>query len=131
MCIAGQPDGTQSSDYSKLSPTAMPSDESDNVFIAAAGGGGGGDGGGGDSGGDSSSELDPDCKQQQQQVQQELMEHDQGNGFVVFGAFIAGSLVGIIICAPVFVVLLFGTGAAALTSSDSKVSTACRVDAQR
>lgn len=110
MCVAGQPDGTQSGDYSKLSPTAMPSNnESDNVFIAGGGGGGGGD---------SSFELDPD---QKQQLQEELAGHDQSNGFVVLGAFVAGSLVGIIICAPVFVVLLFGTGAAALTSSDSKV----------
>lgn len=110
MCVAGQPEGTQSSDYSKLSP-AMPtsSSESENVFIAGGGGGGGG--------GDSPFE--------EQQVQQELMEHDQGSGFVVFGAFVAGALVGIVICAPVFVVLLFGTGAAALTSSDSKVGLCC------
>ena len=91
----------------------MPSNESDNVFIAGGGGVGG-----------SPLNLDPDSKQQQQQLEEEVMAHDQGNGFVVLGAFVAGTLVGVIICAPVFVVLLFGTGAAALTSSDSKVACA-------
>lgn len=109
MCVAGEPAGPQSSDYSKLSSAAgMPNSESENVFTAGGGGG------------ESSLGLDPDCKEQQQQEQ--LQELEQGNGFVVFGAFVAGSLVGIVICAPFFVVLLFGAGAAALTNSDSKVS---------
>eukprot|EP00904_Undaria_pinnatifida_P002856 jgi/Undpi1/12571/HiC_scaffold_6.g02240.m1 len=108
MCVAGEPAGPQSSDYSKLSSAAgMPNSESENVFTAGGGGG------------ESSLGLDPDCKEQQQQEQ--LQELEQGNGFVVFGAFVAGSLVGIVICAPFFVVLLFGAGAAALTNSDSKV----------
>lgn len=111
MCVAGEPAGPQSSDYSKLSPAAGMTNnnnsESENVFSAAGAA-------------ESSFGLDPDCKEQQQQEQ--LQELEQGNGFVVFGAFVAGSLVGIIVCAPFFVVLLFGTGAAALTNSDSKVS---------
>lgn len=51
----------------------------------------------------------------------EVVKHHEANGVVIFGAFVAGSLVGIIIAAPVIIVLLLGAGAAALTKSSSKV----------
>ncbi|CAB1104617.1 unnamed protein product [Ectocarpus sp. CCAP 1310/34] len=56
-----------------------------------------------------------------EQPHQEVIAHDEASGIVVFGSFVAGALVGIVICAPAFVVLLFGAGAAAVTKSDSKV----------
>lgn len=52
---------------------------------------------------------------------QEVLAHDEPSGVVVFGAFAAGSLIGIIVCAPAFVVFLLGAGVASLTSADSKV----------
>lgn len=55
------------------------------------------------------------------QEEQHVLAHDESSGVVVFGSFVAGALVGVIICAPAFVVLLFGAGAAAMTRSDSKV----------
>lgn len=55
------------------------------------------------------------------QQEQHVLAHDESSGIIVFGSFVAGALVGVIICAPAFVVLLFGAGAAALTRSDSKV----------
>eukprot|EP00752_Nemacystus_decipiens_P009706 g8668.t1 len=58
--------------------------------------------------------------QEDQQEQQHVIAHDESSGIVVFGSFVAGALVGVIICAPAFVVLLFGAGAAAMTRSDSK-----------
>lgn len=51
----------------------------------------------------------------------EVVKKHEANGVVIFGAFVAGSLVGIIIAAPVIVVLLLGAGVAALTRSSSKV----------
>lgn len=51
----------------------------------------------------------------------EVVKQHEANGVVVFGAFVAGSLVGIIIAAPVLIVLILGAGAAALTTSSSKV----------
>lgn len=56
-----------------------------------------------------------------EQPHQEVIAHDEASGIVVFGSFVAGALVGVVICAPAFVVLLFGAGAAAVTKSDSKV----------
>ncbi|CAM9303293.1 unnamed protein product [Ectocarpus sp. 8 AP-2014] len=56
-----------------------------------------------------------------EQPHQEVIAHDEASGIVVFGSFVAGALIGVVICAPAFVVLLFGAGAAALTKSDSKV----------
>ncbi|CAM9447530.1 unnamed protein product [Pylaiella littoralis] len=58
--------------------------------------------------------------QQQEGQHEEILSSDESSGVVVFGCFAAGALVGIVICAPAFVVLLFGAGAAALTKSDSK-----------
>lgn len=55
------------------------------------------------------------------QQEQHVLAHDESSGIVVFGSFVAGALVGVIICAPSFVVLLFGAGAAAVTRTDSKV----------
>lgn len=55
------------------------------------------------------------------QQEQHVLAHDESSGVVIFGSFVAGALVGVIICAPTFVVLLFGAGAAAVTRSDSKV----------
>ena len=55
------------------------------------------------------------------QEHRELVEQHTANDVVVFGAFVAGSLVGIVVAAPVIFVLVLGTGAAALTSSESKV----------
>ena len=55
------------------------------------------------------------------QQEQHVLAHDESNSIIVFGSFVAGALVGVIICAPAFVVLLFGAGAAAVTRSDSKV----------
>lgn len=57
------------------------------------------------------------------QQEQHVLAHDEASGIVVFGSFVAGALVGVIICAPAFVVLLFGAGAAVVTRSDSKVCT--------
>lgn len=56
-----------------------------------------------------------------EQPHQEVIAHDEASGIIVFGSFVAGALVGVVICAPAFVVLLFGAGAAAVTKSDSKV----------
>lgn len=62
-------------------------------------------------------ELDTDQKEQHEEV----IAHDEASGVVVFGSFVAGSLVGIVVCGPGFVMLLSGAGAAALCKSDSKV----------
>lgn len=57
----------------------------------------------------------------QQEEQHEVIAHDKATGVVVFGAFVAGSLVGIIISAPAFIVVLLGAGAAALCFEDGQV----------
>lgn len=57
----------------------------------------------------------------QQKEHQEVIAHDKATGIVVLGSFIAGSLVGLIICTPTFVVVLLGAGAAGLCFQDSKV----------
>lgn len=69
-------------------------------------------------------DLDQPADQRQEGQHQEVLSRDESSGVVVFGCFVAGALVGIIISAPAFIVLLFGAGAAALTKSDSKVCTA-------
>lgn len=58
---------------------------------------------------------------EQQEQEQHVLAADESSGIVVFGSFVAGALVGVIICAPAFMVLLFGTGAALVTRTDSKV----------
>ncbi|CAN0105539.1 unnamed protein product, partial [Ascophyllum nodosum] len=60
------------------------------------------------------------------QEHRELVEQHTANDVVVFGAFVAGSLVGIVVAAPVIFVLVLGTGAAALTSSESKAGKIAR-----
>lgn len=51
----------------------------------------------------------------------EELARDDTNGIVVFGQFVAGSLVGIIIAAPAFVVLFFGASGSLVTKAGSKV----------
>lgn len=72
---------------------------------------------GGDDGKPTSFGVDID----RQQPDQQLSKRDKASGMVIVGAFAVGSLVGIIISAPAFVVVIFGAGAAALCRHDSKV----------
>lgn len=59
--------------------------------------------------------------ERQEEQEQHILAADESSGIVVFGSFVAGALVGVIICAPAFMVLLFGAGAALVTRTDSKV----------
>ncbi|CAM9358105.1 unnamed protein product [Ectocarpus fasciculatus] len=55
-----------------------------------------------------------------------ILAHDESSAIIMLGSFVAGALVGAVIClrvfrfAPFVVVLLCGAGAAVLTKSDSK-----------
>lgn len=66
-------------------------------------------------------EQQPAEEQQEQEEHEEVLARDDTNGIVVFGQFVAGSLVGIIISAPAFVVLFFGASGSLVTKADSKV----------
>lgn len=57
----------------------------------------------------------------QQEERQEVTAHTKATEAVVLGAFIAGSLVGIIIFTPAIGVVLLGAGAAGLCFLEGKV----------
>ncbi|CAM9189674.1 unnamed protein product [Scytosiphon promiscuus] len=66
--------------------------------------------------------FDPEqVPQQQEGEHREVLSRDDTNGIVVFGQFVAGSLVGIIISAPAFVVLFIGSSGSLVTKAGSKV----------
>ncbi|CAM9278930.1 unnamed protein product [Ectocarpus sp. 12 AP-2014] len=65
--------------------------------------------------------------EQEHHHDESTLAHDESSAIIMLGSFVAGALVGAMICArvfmfaPIVVVLLFGAGAAVFTKSDSKV----------
>ncbi|CAB1104620.1 unnamed protein product [Ectocarpus sp. CCAP 1310/34] len=65
--------------------------------------------------------------EQEHHHDESTLAHDESSAIIMLGSFVAGALMGAIICARVFmfapmvVVLLCGAGAAVFTNSDSEV----------